>query len=227
MEWFKPQFPEWWTALLFYLAALGREWNTVFDHYTWVLFIKKTHIFFPLSCVFSFQGWFLTLRWEFCNLHQQKLLQGKFGKVIGEIDSFSESQRTMKTWSWTIQVEGGTPWDHASEENSNVDMKSWKNLWVHIEAALESGLYHSGTLDCQVQNNVISWALSGSLSWYYKGDDYIANTALITHSFIHLSFHYLNQSCIRPCALCFRYRNGYKIVSSLVSVQPQSKIMCQ
>lgn len=144
------------------------------------------------------------------------------------MDAFSESQRTMKTWSWAIQVEAGNTWDHISKESCDVDTKSWKHPWVCIEAALESGLYHSGTLIYQVQNNVLSCALSGPCHGSIWEVTTLQITTLITHSLIHLSFLYLSQSCVKPCAVvCFRYRNRCKIVSSLMSVQPRSEIMCQ
>lgn len=92
------------------------------EHYSWR---KKPHVIFFLYSVFLFQGWTLTLRWEFCNLPQQKLLQGKFGKIITKIDPFSENRNKMKIESKAIQVRAGNTWDYFSKDNSDLGMRNW------------------------------------------------------------------------------------------------------
>lgn len=129
------------------------------EHYSWR---KKPHIIFFLYSVFLFQGWTLTLRWEFCNLPQQKLLQGKFGKIITKIDPFSENQNKMKIESKAIQVRAGNTWDYFSKDNSDLGMRNWHQHGSIVEVAPKSRLHQSGALNSQGQNNsLLSSALSG------------------------------------------------------------------
>lgn len=125
MEWFKPQFPEWWTALPFPLAALGRVWNPVFDHCTWVLFIKKTHIFLFLVSSHSKADPWLWGGSFVISLHRN-CSRENLERSLGKLMFFRRVRQQWKHDVWTLQVKAGNTWDHGSEGKPDVDVKSWK-----------------------------------------------------------------------------------------------------